>query len=100
MEISVSNWQKKQKSKLTFFVGVNLNATFGADGKPALKNLTIEEFKDVKIYLQGLGPLDKLVKFIGENFLTAAKSKAVHVITGIVRPILDQQLKNFKMSWF
>nr|ABM53755.1 mite allergen Tyr p 7 [Tyrophagus putrescentiae] len=74
-------------------IGVGFGVTIGADGKPALKDFDIEEFKHVKIHVHGLGPLDHLVDLIGEAYISLANTQARHMITGIVRPILDQELK-------
>lgn len=74
--------------------------TIGADSKPALKEFDIEEFKHVKVLVHGLGPLDHLVDLIADAYIAIANTQARHMITGIVRPILEQELKNFKLGGF
>nr|ABL09301.1 allergen Aca s 7 [Acarus siro] len=79
-------------------IGVKFGVAIGADGKPALKDFDVEKLEHVKIIVHGLGPLDPLVDLVADAFIAIGNTQARHLVTGIVRPIIESELKNFKLG--
>ena len=79
-------------------IAVQFAVAIGADGKPALKQFDIDEFRHVALHVHGLGALDPLVDLVGDAFILFGNTQARHLITTIVRPIIESELKNFKLG--
>jgi hypothetical protein len=69
----------------------------GADGKPTLTGLLIDELKHVKVQVHGLGPLDPLVDVIADEFIKVFNPQARDLLSGVLKGMVGDLLKDFKM---
>ncbi|KAJ6217945.1 hypothetical protein RDWZM_009102 [Blomia tropicalis] len=80
---------------------IKLNFAIALDattGKPSLKEFYVEELKGVTVEVHGLGLLDPLIDVIADIFVEVANKQARQLVTEIVKPIIEDELKNFKLN--
>ena len=78
-------------------VDIAMDFTVSPGQLPGIPKFDIEEFKYAKFVVQGLESNDPLVHALAESYITIMNRKARYMLTTSIRPILEEELKNFKM---
>nr|ABL09315.1 allergen Ale o 7 [Aleuroglyphus ovatus] len=75
---------------LTITFGVEI----GSDGKPGLKEFNIDELEHVKVHVHGeIELLDPVIDVISQAFVKMFNSLARDMITQVVKPVLEDEIK-------
>lgn len=73
---------------------IMFSAGLAAEG-PSVKDFHIDEFEAVRIHVHGLGPLDPFIDIIGDAIITLANSQVREMISTMMRPIIESEVKKF-----
>lgn len=76
-------------------IDVKMSLAVTPEGKFQLEDFEIDEFKHVQIHVHGLAILDPLIDLIGDGFIAFFNPNARRLLTNLLRPVIEEQLKNF-----
>ena len=80
-------------------IGTHFSVQVDSKGVPTVKNFEIDQLQKVRFHLQGpFLPFDPMIEIFNNAFVTIFNNHARHFLSKQVQPLVEAELKSFKLK--